>query len=320
MQWLRRLSQTAFFMLFILAPPLDLLRFDLLEGHLLLLGEPWQLAIDPSSDPVQLAQNILLYLIMPLLLLLLFGGWVAWRYGRLYCGWLCPHFTVVEGINQLFRRATGRLSLWDRHPLPNQQCDGTISTPQRYYQPLTLLVVVAMAALWAVVLLTYLLPPTLIYTNLIHFELSANQGRFIGVATLLFTLDFLFARHLFCRFGCAVGVAQSLIWMANRSGMVVGFNRDRASVCQSCDYSCEHACPMRLKPRTSKRAMFTCTQCGRCIESCQQVQQQVGHSAPPLLSWVQGAAAQAVARNAGVFTPHRPPINPSTPPLEPPPP
>jgi ferredoxin-type protein NapH len=25
----------------------------------------------------------------------------------------------------------------------------------------------------------------------------------------------MFARHLFCRFGCAVGLFQSLAWMAN---------------------------------------------------------------------------------------------------------
>jgi polyferredoxin len=39
--------------------------------------------------------------------------WVAWRWGRLYCGWLCPHFSVVETINACMRRATGRPSLWE---------------------------------------------------------------------------------------------------------------------------------------------------------------------------------------------------------------
>jgi ferredoxin-type protein NapH len=31
----------------------------------------------------------------------------------------------------------------------------------------------------------------------------------------VFTLEFALARHLFCRFGCAVGLFQSLAWMAN---------------------------------------------------------------------------------------------------------
>ena len=46
---------------------------------------------------------------------------------------------------------------------------------------------------------------------------------------------------------------------------------------------------MRLHPRTLKRSMFTCTQCGRCIEACEQVQQ--GNPYGTLLQWVDGACA-----------------------------
>ena len=51
-------------------------------------------------------------------LLLVVGGliWISWKYGRLYCGWLCPHFSVVETINALMRRASGKHSLWDKAP------------------------------------------------------------------------------------------------------------------------------------------------------------------------------------------------------------
>ena len=45
---------------------------------------------------------------LPLLLLLGIGFYVAWKWGRLYCGWLCPHFSVVEMINALMRRAHGK--------------------------------------------------------------------------------------------------------------------------------------------------------------------------------------------------------------------
>ena len=55
--------------------------------------------------------------------------------------------------------------------------------------------------------------------------------------------------------------------------MVVGFDRKRAVLCAECDKSCEHACPMRLKPRSLKRNMFTCTQCMQCIQACEKVQQ-----------------------------------------------
>ncbi len=51
-------------------------------------------------------------------------------------------------------------------------------------------------------------------------------------------IELLLARHLFCRYGCAVGLFQSLAWMANRRAMVVGFDRSRAAACAACSAAC----------------------------------------------------------------------------------
>ena len=158
---------------------------------------------------------------------------------------------------------------------------------------MTVLAAAGFALLWAVVLLTYLLPPAEIYHNLFSASLTPNQLRFIGVATLLLCIDFLFARHLFCRFGCAVGLFQSLAWMANPRAMVVGFDKTRAAACQTCNNACDHVCPMRLKPRTIKRRMFTCTECAQCLSACDQVQQ--GKPGGGLLQWVEGEQALPLA-------------------------
>jgi len=53
--------------------------------------------------------------------------------------------------------------------------------------------------------------------------------------------------------------------MANDRAMVVGFDGRRAGLCQGCNNACDHACPMRLHPRTLKRKMFTCTECGAVV-------------------------------------------------------
>lgn len=145
----------------------------------------------------------------------------------------------------------------------------------------------AFAFLWATTLLTYLLPPAEIYSNMWHGALTRNQTLFIGACTLVFFLEFTFARHLFCRFGCAVGMFQSLAWMANRKAMVVTFDRDRAAACLDCTNACDNACPMRLKPRTIKRHMFACTQCASCIVACRTAQ----GDQPSLLEWTRGAEA-----------------------------
>lgn len=298
MQHYRSLARLAFFALFILAPPLDLFRFDLTLNHLFFLGEPWRLGFTAQSDSLEMVGSIFLRIFMPLFLVVGVGGWISWKYGRLYCGWLCPHFAVVEIINSLMRRASGKPSLWEKQTLPEQQSDGKHIPRNPCYWSVTGVVVLLISFVWAVVLLTYLLPPKEIYTNLLSFSLTRNQSLFIGIGTLLLTIEFTLARHLFCRFGCALGLAQSFIWMTNRKALVVGFDSKRAKLCSACDASCEHACPMRLKPRTIKRNMFTCTQCHSCIDACGKVQEHA--SGVSLLQWVDSECAKVVAKDAGV--------------------
>lgn len=269
--------RTAFFALFVLAPPLDLLRLDLNAGHFIFFGMPWTLGVRDVGS-LQASINIILRVFVPLGLLVGFGVWLSWRYGRLYCGWLCPHFSVVESINHLMRRASGKLTVWQRETLPEDQADGVRIRPNPLMWVVTVVAIVFFSLLWAVTFLTYLLPPAEIWGNLVSADLTRNQFIFITAATLLLTIEFTFARHLFCRFGCAVGLFQSLVWMANRRALVVGFDRTRAAACGDCDASCEHACPMRLQPRQIKRKMFTCTQCQQCVQACDRVNQPKGQN------------------------------------------
>lgn len=287
----RRALQAGFFLLFLLAPALDLLRFDLHEAQLWFLGQRWSLGIDAfragelSSSGVAL--SILFKAIVPALLLV--GGflYVAWRYGRLYCGWLCPHFSLVELLNEQLWRAAGRRSVWEAP-----------SSPQRSAGHALLFVGTALACgfVWSITLLTYLLPPREIWGNLFSASLTANQARFLFIAWAVFSAELLLARHLFCRFGCAVGFFQSLAWMANPRALVVSFARDRAPSCKGCepgsnenDAACETACPMRLQPRRIKRLMFSCVQCGQCLQACDRSHTRRGST--PSLEWRVGVEA-----------------------------
>lgn len=289
----RLFFQAGFFMLFLLAPPFDLFRFDLNLGHFFFLGMRWTLGLDNfvtgRIGASEAALNIVLRGGLPILCVVAIGVWVSWKYGRLYCGWLCPHFSVVETINRLMRRTIGKQSLWDKEKLPEKNADGSVTRADPRYWLVLLPLVIAFAFVWAVVLLTYLLPPEEIYSNLWHGTLTRNQSVFIVVGTLVFFVDFMFARHLFCRYGCAVGLFQSIAWMGNRKAMVVGFNRRRVAECVDCNAACDNICPMRLKPRQIKRLMFACTQCGQCISACSQVQADNPDGA--LLKWVRDDCA-----------------------------
>lgn len=295
MQRRRRLFQSAFFVLFLVAPALDWLRFDLHETQLWFLGQRWTLGIAAFQrgelTANEVALSILLRGIVPALLLVVGFLAVAYRWGRLYCGWLCPHFSMVEQLNDLLHRATGKFSLWDRQATPRPG-----RRPQRRWWPLFALACALLGFTWAVTLLSYLLPPAELWRGLLGGTLTPGQARFIGIGTLVFSAEFAFARHLFCRFGCAVGLFQSLVWMANPKGMVVAFDRDRARDCRDCrtpaspsGSACDRSCPMRLHPRDIKRMMFSCVQCGRCLDAC--ATSQAGQPQGPLLEWRIGVDA-----------------------------
>ncbi|WP_456407443.1 4Fe-4S binding protein [Thiolapillus sp.] len=289
----RRLLQGLFFLLFILAPPLNILRFDLYANNLVLFGQNldlgftgFQYGFTPSSEVIL---NLIFKAFLPLAAAGILLIWSAWRWGRLYCGWLCPHFTMVEGINNLMLHATGKPVIWEKAPLPLQQPNGKTLKTNTWYWLLLVTLSLGMSFVWAVAFLTYAIPPDVVYYNLLHAQLSFPQFLFITVVGIALALDFLFARHLFCRFGCSVGLLQGLAWMANDKAMTIGFNRSQARDCQECNNACDNICPMRLKPRTLKRKMFTCTQCGECIEACTQVEARRGK--PSLLKWVAGDCA-----------------------------
>ena len=252
----------------------------------------WSLGIDALAhgeiNATQAGLNILERVFLPAIgFIVVFLG-IAYRYGRLYCGWLCPHFSTVEILNDLLHRACGKLSLWDRFKTPRAN-----SQAKARWWPLFGLSCALMGFLWSITLLTYLLPPGIIWGGLVHGTLTPNQTRFIVIGGLVISAEFAFARHLFCRFGCALGLFQSLVWMANPRSMVVSFARERARDCKTCDAprgsACDNACPMRLNPRNIKRKMFSCVQCGQCLTACDASQQ--AQARQPNLQWQVGADA-----------------------------
>ena len=292
-QTLRLITRISFFLLYVLAPVFNLLRFDLNSHTFYFLGSEWSVGIDnfqrstqecfsEQIDTIGMLFNLVELIFLPVAAFIAMGAFISWKWGLLYCGWLCPHESVVEIVNNLMRRASGKFTLWGRKKLPETQLDGAHIKPNKKWWLITAVVVFLLAFIWAIALLTYLLPPKEIYSNLIHADFSFIQGIFLSIATTLFILEFTFARHLFCRFGCSLGLFQSLMWMLNKKALVVGFDRSRVKECSSCDKSCEIACPIQLKPRSIKRKMYSCSQCMRCVDSCESVQIHRGTEVPLL--------------------------------------
>lgn len=299
LQQSRITAKVAFFALFLFAPLLDIFRFDLELGHFIIFGQAWTISIDSilhgGGDSLDAAIKIFVRVLLPGMAFVAVTGILIWKYGRIYCGWLCPHFSVVELINDLMLKKLNRVTIWEK-----------ASKQSRGFAPkfIVFIAAISMAFVWAVGLLSYLLNPVMLLNDLVNFNLGFGSSIFITVATIVFTADFLFARHVFCKYGCALGLFQSLIWMANNKAMVIKFDRARAKACRECEsYNkhkpCDQACPMRLPTRNMKRAKFTCTQCVQCVSACNNVQKNNPEGG--LLKWVSGVEAIEVDRPASKY-------------------
>lgn len=298
-QQARLCAKVAFFILFIFAPILNVFRFDLELGHFIIFGQAWTISIDSilygGGDSVDAAIKIFTRVLIPGVTFVAISGVLIWKFGRIYCGWLCPHFSVVELVNDLMMKQLNRVTVWEKATIDNKHALPRI---------IVALVAVLMAFVWAVSLTTYMLTPIPLLHDLVNFNLGFGSLLFISVATTVFSADFLFARHLFCKYGCALGLFQSLIWMANQKAMVIKFDRTRAKACRDCIHyhkhkPCDQACPMRLPTQNMKRAKFTCTQCVQCVSACNEVQKD--NPKGGLLSWVSGDEAVEVDRPAAKY-------------------
>jgi ferredoxin-type protein NapH len=78
---------------------------------------------------------------------------------------------------------------------------------------------------WLVCLVIYLLALKILLVDLVNLQLDFRPTLFVIVATIVFTVNFIFARHIFYKYRCALGLIQSLILMANNKAMVIKFNR-----------------------------------------------------------------------------------------------
>ena len=87
--------------------------------------------------------------------------------------------------------------------------------------------------------------------------------------------------------------------MANPRALVVKLDKAQAMRSGDCSSACEKVCAMCFKPRANKRKMYSCKECGACIDACVQVNGGAG-----LLVW---AVDEPVARSSAVGGLMRPP-------------
>jgi polyferredoxin len=197
----RRALQVATSLMFIVAPFVGLLRFDVDTGHLVLAGTPFGLG-DLQA----------VYTLIILFTVLVFAG--ALLYGRIYCGWMCPQTTLSELVATLER--------WTCKRIKAKGACKVVSVAA------TLLV----GAFVAASLVSYFLSPAM--------RAAPPRLAWIGWGVTTVVLSgFLYLRHRFCLLVCPYGLLQNIIQDRRTLGVAFAVaRRDECTDCLLCVRAC----------------------------------------------------------------------------------
>lgn len=265
------LVQPFFWTLFFLSPVLNWFRVDMIHQKIVFFGGlyPFQ------SQYVQWIPTVFYGAVLVIAVL-------SVVFGRLFCGWTCPHNTMTEWTRPL-RALAGRepQPAWMKRRLRNHPILQNVLT----------LIAPAYSLAWTFAMSTllacYVVPPVWIIQNYTqgppHIALMFGQGLFVLIGMFL-----LYCGHDFCRTCCPYGMGQSI--SAYQGGkwhpMEIQFKGDIEGQCKTCT-GCYQACPVDLDPRSPlnlRVGQFDgCFNCGECIDACKTVQSHRG--IPGLLSF-----------------------------------
>jgi ferredoxin-type protein NapH len=223
--------------------------------------------------------------------LLLVAGFmtVAWRYGRLYCGWLCPHFSWWNCSTTCCTAPAASSACGTSRP---------DAARQRSRSALVAAFGLSCAGFWlSVGDHAADLPAAAgqIWGNLLQGTLTPNQARFLLIGTWSSRSSSPGAPPVL-----PLRLRRGLVPEPGLDGQPQGHGdglrpRARARLPQlrhrraQGGAACDHACPMRLTPRNIKRLMFACVQCGSASPSAKA--RRARSSAAPLLEWKVGVDA-----------------------------
>lgn len=263
--------QPFFWVLFFLSPMLNWFRVDMLDSNFVFLGEMYPFEFEYVKwIPIVFYTLVLVIAVVSVI------------FGRLFCGWTCPHNTMTE-LTRGIRALAGREPepMWMKRLFqkrPGLKPGFRIAAP---------FVALGFTTVMSLLLCSFIVPPEWIVSTYLmgtpHIALVFGNLLFVFIGMFL-----LYCGHDFCRACCPYGMAQSI--SAYQKGkwnpMEIQFKGDQETQCKTCT-ACRQVCPVDIDPRDAlnlRVGQFDgCFNCGECIDACKTV--QTYKEAPGLLSF-----------------------------------
>ncbi len=182
-------------------------------------------------------------------IMLLFYGLIA---GRAFCSWVCPVNILTD------------IAAWANRHIPYVQ--GSLRRSVRFSRDLRYWVLglaLLLSALTGVAAFEAISPVSLLHRGIVYG--IGFSG--LSVLTAVFLYDLLIQKNGFCGHICPLGAFYSLV---TRFSLVrINYDLESCSDCMDCKVVCpeKQVLPM-IGKSSSMVADSACTNCGRCIDVC----------------------------------------------------
>lgn len=254
---LRKLFHLICFLVFLVLPFSNLMRFDIPRQRFYFAG--FEVLISEFS--------ILFFALMFLMFVI---AVVAIMYGRVYCGYACPQMIFSEASTAVEAWAMKLAQRWTARPLGRKVLG----------KGLFLAILAAASVCLAFVFMAYFIEPRDLLHRLLRFDLVSVGGIMGASVTLVTFLDFTLVKQTFCTTVCPYGYMQGML--QDRHSLLVAY-QDPTSACIDCK-KCVRVCEMGIDIRKGPY-QIECVHCGDCIDACDEVLAKVGHPGLIHYSW-----------------------------------
>ena len=270
---IRKRFHLGFFLAFVAAPFLNLMRFDIPRQRFYFAGfELW------------ISEFAIIFFALMLLMFIIAASAII--HGRIYCSYACPQMIFSEWSQSLERWAKAQAQQRLRAASPAAR---KLAANAAFYG----LLAVASVFL-AFVFTSYFLEPRDLLGRLLHLDLITEGGITGATVTILTFLDLTLVRQKFCTSVCPYGYIQGML--QDQHTLLVSYQdgQDEARDCIDCK-KCVRVCEMEIDIRDSP-FQIECVHCGDCIDACEDILRKVGK--PGLIHYTWGERPKTAAREA----------------------